>query len=65
MPKLGTKIPYLGLFELEFKKAIVIFEISSLEFAYNKFLTHAVNFGIGSTFSKGLHSAFSEGPGPA
>ena len=30
---LGPKIPYLGLFELEFLKSIVIFEISTLEFA--------------------------------
>ena len=29
---LGLKIPYLGIFELEFEKAIVIFEISTLEY---------------------------------
>ena len=67
MPKLGTKIAYLGLFGLELKKkkTIVIFEISTLEFLYNKSLTHAVTFGIGSPFSEGLGSAFSEGLGPA
>ena len=66
MPKLGTKIAYLGLFGLELKKkTIVIFEISTLEFLYNKSLTHAVTFGIGSAFSEGLGSAFSEGLGPA
>ena len=27
-------------------------------------LTHTVNFDVGSAFSKGLESAFSEGPGP-
>ena len=44
---------YLGTFGLEFEKAVVISEISTLEFRKNEFLTHAVNFGIGSTFSKG------------
>ena len=29
-----------------------------------KSLTHAVNFGIGSAFSKDPGSSFSEGPGP-
>ena len=29
---LGPKMPYLGIFELEFEKTIVIFEISTLEF---------------------------------
>ena len=49
---------------LEFQKAIVIFEISTLQFVKNESLTHTTNFGIGSIFSKGLCSAFSEGPGP-
>ena len=30
----------------------------------NEFLTHAVNFGIGSAFCKGPASTFSEDPGP-
>ena len=30
----------------------------------NESLSHTVNFGIGSAFSKGPKSAFSEGPGP-
>ena len=30
---LGLKMPYLGIFGLVFKKTIVIFEISTLEFA--------------------------------
>ena len=74
MPKLGTKnallgyfwqeMPYLGIFGLEFWKAIVIFEISTLKFVKYESLTHIVNFGIGSAFSKGPGSAFSEGPGP-
>ena len=65
-------MPYLGIFGLEFKKTIVMFEISTLEFVNNEFLTHAVDFGVGSAFSKGRGSAFSksrgsafsQGPGP-
>ena len=57
-------MPYLGIFGLEFQKTIVIFEISTLEFVKNECLTHTMIFGIGSAFSKGLESAFSEGPGP-
>ena len=30
----------------------------------HEFLTHTINFGMGSTFSKGLGSAFSEDPDP-
>ena len=52
---------FLGL---EFWKTIVIFEISTLEFVQNVFLTHAVNFGIGSYFSKGPGSIFCESSGP-
>ena len=52
-------MPYLGIFGLEFQK---IFEISTPEFAKNESLTHTINFGIGSTFSKVAGSAFSEGP---
>ena len=59
---------YLGIIGLEFKKAIVILEISTLKFVKNQSLTHIVNFGIGSSFSKFLGSVFSEdpslGPGP-
>ena len=65
MCKFGPKLPYLGIFGLELKnKTIVIFEISTLKFVKNESLTHAVNFGIGSAFSKSPVSAFSEGPGP-
>ena len=39
---------YLGTFGLEFEKTIVIPEISTLEFLKNEFLTHTVNFGMGS-----------------
>ena len=51
-------MPCLVIFELEFENNIVIFEISTLEFFKNEFLTHAVNFAIGSAFSKGSESAF-------
>ena len=65
---MGPKIPYLDIFGLEFSKTIVIFEIRTLKFDKNESLTHTVTFGIGSAFSKGPGSAFSEspvrGPGP-
>ena len=57
-------MPYLGIFGQELKKTIVIFEICTLEFINNEFLTHTVNFGTGSAFSKSPGSAFSQGPGP-
>ena len=57
-------MPYLGIFGLQFKKTIVIFEISTLTFVKTESLTHIVDFGIGSTFSKCLGLVFSEGPGP-
>ena len=57
-------MPYLGIFGLEFQKSIVIFEISTLESLKNESLTHRMNFRVGSVFSKGLGSSFSEGPCP-
>ena len=57
-------MPYLGIFGPEFLKAIVLFEINTLEFVNYESLTHIMNFGIGYAFSKGLGSAFSEGLGP-
>ena len=62
--KLGTKIVLFRNFWTEFGKAIVIFEISTLEFIKTEFLTIIVNFGIGFTYSKGPGSACSEGLGP-
>ena len=41
-----------------------MFEVSILEFVKSEYLTHTVNFGIGSIFFKIPGSAFSEGPGP-
>ena len=52
MSKFGTKMPYLGIFGLEFLESIAIFEISTLKFVISESLTHIVNFGIGSTFLK-------------
>ena len=49
---------------LEFEKAIVISQISALEFLKNESLTHTVNFGISSAFSKGPWFSFLESPGP-
>ena len=53
-------MPYLGIFGLEFKSNIVIFEISTLKFVKNDFLTHTVS----SYNEEGPESAFSQGPGP-
>ena len=63
---MGPKMPYLGTFGLEFEKSIVISEVSTLDFFKNESLTHTVNFGIGSAFSKVPGLRFSEGqvPGP-
>ena len=62
-------MPYLGIFGLELLRTIVIFKISNLEFVKQESLTHTVNIGIGSAFSKGLGSAFfwrpGSGPGSA
>ena len=63
MPKFWTKNALFGYFGLEFQKTIVIFEISTLEFAKIESLTYTMNFDIGSVFSEGPRSAFSEGPG--
>ena len=61
---MALKVPYLGIFGIEFEKAVVISEISALEFLKNDSLTHTVNFGIGATFSKGPGSDFPESQGP-
>ena len=45
-------MPYLGIFGLEFKKAVVMYEISTFEFLKTESLTHVVNFGVGSAFSE-------------
>ena len=36
-------MPYLGNFGLEFEKAVVISEVSTLEFLKNESLTYTVN----------------------
>ena len=50
----------LVLLGCTFKKTIVIFEINTLKFLKNKFLTNTVSFGVGSAFSNGTGSAFFE-----
>ena len=59
MPKFGTKNALLGCFW-----AIVIFEIRTLQFVKNEFLTHTVNFGTWSAFRKVPGFAFSQDPVP-
>ena len=53
----------LGTFGLQFEKAVVISEISTFKFLKDESFTHTVNFDIGSDFSKGPASSFSEDPG--
>ena len=50
----GQKYLILVFFGQKYKKTIVTFEISTLEFVKNESLTDTMNFGIGSTFSEGL-----------
>ena len=58
MPKFGTKKCFILFFlGSNLKKTIVIFEINIPEFVNIEILTHAVNFSIGSAFSKGPMSA--------
>ena len=64
MPQFGTKNVLFGISGLDFCFNIVIFEINTLEFVKVEFLTHRVNFCIGSAFSKGPVFTFSEIPGP-
>ena len=56
---------YLDIWGLAFESIIVIFQIRIHRFVKFEFLTHTMNFYIGSTLSKGPGSAFSEGPGPS
>lgn len=57
------KVVLFGYFGLEFQKFFIMFEISTLDFIKNKFLTNTVNFGIGLDFSKIPGSAFNDDPG--
>ena len=50
----GQKYLILVFLGQKYKKTIVIFEISTLEFVKNESLTDTMNFGIGSTVSEGL-----------
>ena len=64
MPQFGTKNVLFGISGLDFCYNIVIFEINTFEFVKVEFLTHRVNFCIGSAFSKSPVFTFSEIPGP-
>ena len=55
-------MPDLNILELKVLKTIFIFELSTLKFVKYESLTHTVNFGIRSAFSKGPGSAFPKGP---
>ena len=63
MPKFGTKNALFGYVWARIFKDYCHIEISTLKFVKNESLTHTVNFCIGSAFSKGQGSTFSEGPG--
>ena len=63
MSKFGTKNALFGYICAIILKTIATFEISTLKFVKNDSLTHTVNIGIGSAFSKSPGSAFSEGLG--
>ena len=64
MPKFGTKNALFGYFWTRIFKNYCHIWNQHLEFVKHESLTHTINFGIGSAFSKGLRSAFSEGLGP-
>ena len=53
-------MPFWGIFKLEFLKTIFNFKISTLEFVKSEFLTHTVNFGVESDFSKAPRSSCSK-----
>ena len=46
-------MPYLRIFGLQFRKTIVIFEISILKLVISEFLTHTVIYDIGSALCEG------------
>ena len=60
IPKFGSRKSYLGTFAVEFLKNIVVFEISTLKFVKNEFLTHTLIFGMRSAFFQDPDP----GPGP-
>ena len=62
--KFGPKNVLFWYFWSRILKNIVIFEINTLKFVKNESLTRTANFVIGSAFSKGPGSAFSEFPAP-
>ena len=56
-------MPYLGIFELEFKNGMSCLKSAPSYLSKDEFLSHTLNFGIGSTFSKCPGPTFSEGRG--
>ena len=55
-------MPYFGIFGL--KKLLSYLKSAPSNLSKMSLLTHTVNFGTGSAFSKFPGSAFSKGPGP-
>ena len=56
-------MPYLGIFELEFKNGMSCLKSAPSNLSKDEFLSHTLNFGTGSTFSKCPGPTFSEGLG--
>ena len=65
MPKFGTKSAFLGYFWARIVKNYCHILNQHLKLIKNESLSHTVNFDIGSAFSKGSGSTFSEGPDPS
>ena len=58
--KFGTKNALFGYFQ----KLLSYLKSAPLNLSRNESITQTVNFRVGSAFSRGPTSAFSEGPGP-
>ena len=63
MPKFGTKNALFGFFQTRIFKNYCQIWNQHPQLCQNQYLTHTVNFGIGSAFSIGPGSFFSEGLG--
>ena len=65
MPKFGTKSALFSYFWARISKNYChIWYPAPSNLSKNESLTHKVNFGIGSAFSKGPGSSLSKGTGP-
>ena len=58
-PEFGIKSTLCECFRATFLKTVVIFEISTLGFVKKELLRNAVNFSLGSAFSKGQGFSYS------